>query len=244
MRCRTIVRPRARLVQGGTGSRRPNGDVPVALRLVLLVVLLATPVATLSRAHGTAAPPAGAQEHVPLTAAQRAGTLRFAPGTSPVDEQVVLGAIAAARPEARRLIDLVDGAVTVTVGPTGEREAAGLTRPGPDGYAVTLDLGTVSRWLGTRGTTRLVLHELGHVVDFALLSPDLRARLDAGIPPGYPCAPGDQASCVGRSAREERFAETFAKWATGDIGVGLDIGYQVLPPDSLDAWGAPLTALR
>lgn len=214
----------------------------VALRVVLLVAALAMPVATLSRAHGRPAAPA-AQDGFPLTAAQRAGTLRFAAGTSPADEQAVLAAIASARPEARRLIDLVDGAVTVTIGPTGERDAAGLTRPGPDGYAVTLDLGTVNRWLGARGTTRLVLHELGHVVDFALVPDTLRARLDAGIPAGYPCAPGDQGSCVGRSAREERFAETFAKWATGDIGVGLDIGYQVLPPDSLDAWGAPLTTL-
>ena len=30
----------------------------------------------------------------------------------------------------------------------------------------------------------------------------------------------------------ERFAESFAKWATGDIGLDLFIGYKVLPPDA------------
>ena len=38
----------------------------------------------------------------------------------------------------------------------------------------------------------------------------------------------------------ERFAESFAKWATGDIGVDLYLGYKVPPPDDLAGWGAPL----
>lgn len=48
----------------------------------------------------------------------------------------------------------------------------------------------------------------------------------------------------GCASREERFAETFAKWATNDIGLNLYIGYKVPPPASLDAWGTPLAAVR
>lgn len=208
---------------------------PLLLVAALLAVLAAA--AGPLRGHGTAAASGG------LTDEQRAGALRFAPGTSPVDAAAVRAAVARAQPDAARLIDTVDGAVTVVVHATGIGSAVGTTQPGPDGFTVVLDLGTVSRWYGERGITRLVLHELGHVVDFALVPPDLRARLDAAIPAGYPCA-GRDAACAGRSAREERFAETFAKWATGDIGVGLDIGYRVPPPLSLGGWGAPLAALR
>jgi hypothetical protein len=43
--------------------------------------------------------------------------------------------------------------------------------------------------------------------------------------------------------QQERFAESFAKWASGDIGVNLYAGYAVPPPGDLEAWGAPLAAL-
>lgn len=207
---------------------------PVLLAAALLAVLAVA--GGQLRGHGAAAASTG------LTPAQRAAGLRFAPGTAPLDAQAVRAAIARARPEARRLIDAVDGAVTVTVRATGVGQAVGTTQPGPDGFTVILDLGTVSRWYGERGITRLVLHELGHVVDLALATPALREQLDGAIPPGYPCG-GRDAACAGRSDREERFAETFAKWATGDIGVGLDIGYRVPPPASLGGWGAPLAAV-
>ena len=87
-----------------------------------------------------------------------------------------------------------------------------------------------------------MLHELGHVVDHALVPDDVMARLEAGIPAGYGCDQGIAGACA---APPERFAESFAKWATGDIGVDLYVGYKVPPPGpTLDAWGAPLTALR
>jgi hypothetical protein len=39
-------------------------------------------------------------------------------------------------------------------------------------------------------------------------------------------------------------AESFAKWALGDIGINLEIGYKVPPPSApLDVWGAPLARL-
>lgn len=216
-------------------------SAPVRIVLILTVLLAASATLSLWTSREDAAQP---RANVRLSDAQRDGDLRFARGTSPVDEAVVRRAIAGARPEARRLVDIIDGAVTITVGATGRTSAVGETRPGRDGFDVVLDLATVSRWLGERGVSRLVLHEMGHVVDFALVPPAMRARMDAAIPAGYPCAQAGDAACAGRAAREERFAETFAKWATGDIGVDLDIGYRVPPPSSLADWGAPLAALR
>ena len=93
-----------------------------------------------------------------------------------------------------------------------------------------------------RGIRRLVLHELAHVVDHALVPSALEAQLDAATPPGFGC--DDDGRSGGCAARAERFAESFAKWATGDIGNDLYIGYRVPPPSSLSGWGAPLAAIR
>jgi hypothetical protein len=166
--------------------------------------------------------------------------LRFDATVSRGDRETVLAAIAAARPEARALIDRVDGLVTIRVASTGS-DAVGLTEGNAErGYAVTVDLAAASSRSGQRGISRLVLHELGHVVDHALLTPEQQNTLDAGIPRGYDCAPGEPTgSCA---TREERFAETFAKWATGDIGVNVSLGYKVPPPPSLEGWGAELPA--
>lgn len=166
------------------------------------------------------------------------GTLSFAPGTTPLDRQAVLAAIAAARPDARRVIAAVDGLIDVRIGPTGA-SAVGLTQRVNGRYLVTLDLATVSRY-GARGIARLVLHELGHVVDGALVDAALGARLDAQIPRGWGCDAGNRGACANMA---ERFAESFAKWATGDIGMNLYLGYAVPPPDSLDTWGEPLVGL-
>jgi hypothetical protein len=100
----------------------------------------------------------------------------------------------------------------------------------------------VAALYGRRGIDRVVLHELGHVVDHALVPDDAMARLQAGIPAGFGCDDGRAGACADPG---ERFAESFAKWATGDIGVDLYIGYKVPPPGpTLDAWGAPLQELR
>jgi hypothetical protein len=195
------------------------------------------------------APHAGARIAGPAhyTLPAREAGLRFAPGTHPVDQQAVLDAVTNVQPAARRLLDIVDGAVTVTIGGTGRSDAAGYADVSPDGTAsVVVDLGPISHQFGQRGVARLVLHELAHVVDALLVPPDIAAALDASVPPSYPCTAGDgnlAAACAGRSAREERFAESFAKWATEDIGIGLDFGYSVPPPLSLADWGAPLASL-
>jgi hypothetical protein len=176
-----------------------------------------------------------------LPASARRSGFRFDPDVAPADRQAFLAAVAAARPEARRLIGLVDGLVAVRIGSTGVPGAIGLTEDGDPGYRVTIDLGLVIRRYGPRGVQRTVLHELGHVVDHALLTDDVNAALDAGIPAGWGCENGKLGACADR---DERFAESFAKWALGDIGVNLDIGYKIPPPAApLDVWGAPLARL-
>jgi hypothetical protein len=64
-------------------------------------------------------------------------------------------------------------------------------------------------------------------------------RLDATVPRGWPAAGPSSGSSA---SPQERFAESFAKWATGDIGVDLYLGYAV-PPPPLD-WGTPLGEVR
>jgi hypothetical protein len=178
-----------------------------------------------------------------LTQQVRDAGLTFSPTVAPADRQLILRDIALARPEARRLIALVDGLVTVSVGDTTDdgADTVGYTQGTPNGFDVKLNLAAVYQTEGERGTQRLVLHELGHVVDAVLVKPDLAAKLDAPIPAGYGC---DQtaSSPIGCAPREERFAETFSKWCTGDIGVNLPIGYKVAPPPSLDDWGAQLVS--
>lgn len=165
--------------------------------------------------------------------------LRFEPSIAASDRRVVLDAIATARPDARLLVERVAGLVTVRVGTPGA-EIAGRMRPTPDGYDVVLDLGGVYRGAGLRGVRRLVMHELAHVVDSALVTDALERELDAATPVGFGCDEGNSGGCAERA---ERFAESFAKWATGDIGDALYLGYSVPPPRSLSGWGAPLAAL-
>jgi hypothetical protein len=165
----------------------------------------------------------------------------FAPSISALNRRAFETAAARVRPAAAALIGRVAGLVTVedAAAPAG---ALAVTVPQRDGrYVIRLPFGAVYGQLGERGFDRVVDHELGHVVDFVLVPPALDRRLDAGIPPGEPCAPGTSTgSCA---PIQERFAETFAKWATGDIGIALYAGYEVPPPADLEAWGRPLAEL-
>jgi hypothetical protein len=190
------------------------------------------------RMPGAGSSPAGART---LPADVQQASLTFDAGVAPADRAAVLGAIAGARPEAQRLIGLVDGLVEINVAGTGPR-ALGVTYDHGGSYGIVLDLPRVLATYGERGVDRVVLHELGHVVDAALVPEQLDAALDAQMPPGYACPPGERTSAC--APRAERFAETFAKWATGDIGVNLNVGYAVAPPVvALDRWGEPLAAL-
>jgi hypothetical protein len=253
------VGARAHELAGGQRSAaacRYSTDMQVARMLLLLgvVALALTGAAHALRPAGPAAPAAntlGAQYALDAAAAQRTGarlltpaareaTFRFDEGVAPYDRAAVLGAVARARPEAQRLIALVDGLTTVRVGspPSG---AVGTATLGPRDPVVLLDLAVAMRIGGQPALDRLVLHELGHVVDFMIVPEPIRSALDADISPGYVCPEPGLNACAEPA---ERFAETFAKWATGDIGVNLRMGYAAPPPRrSLEAWGRPLARL-
>jgi hypothetical protein len=228
----------------------PRIYLPLLALLVLPLLVSAT--RSLSAQAAVPSEVAGARYRLDAASAKASGArllpqstrragFRFDPDVAPADRQAFLAAVAAARPEARRLIGLVDGLVAVRIGSTGVPGAIGLTEDGEPGYRVTIDLDLVIRRYGSRGVQRTVLHELGHVVDHALLTDDVVAALDAGIPAGWGCENGQLGACADR---DERFAESFAKWALRDIGVNLDIGYKIPPPAApLDVWGAPLARL-
>jgi hypothetical protein len=232
--------------------RAPHVHLPLLGLLVLVALVIAGRSLSAARSGPHQSEVAGARYRLDAASAKRSGArllpldvrragFRFAPTVAPADRQTFLDAVAAARPEARRLIGLVDGLVDVRIGPTGTPGAIGLTEDGEPGYRVTIDLDLVLARYGPRGVQRTVLHELGHVVDHALLTDDVTNALDAGIPAGLGCEEGLLGGCA---TRQERFAESFAKWALGDIGVNLEIGYKVPPPAApLAVWGAPLARL-
>jgi hypothetical protein len=177
-----------------------------------------------------------------ITGEQRDGTFRFAAGSSVEQQQIFLNAVASARPEARRLVELVDGLVTVHFDDPPGESAIGLTQFDGTGYAVSIDLGAVVARYGVREANAIVLHELGHVVDGALVSDELVAELDRDIPIGENCQRDGPA--IGACAPiAERFADSFSKWAMDDLGVNLASGYRILPPVPLEKWGRPLTRL-
>lgn len=208
--------------------------------LGLIAVAVAAAIASGPPVPLVARADAGGARYASVADLPPAGPLRFSGAIAPSDREAVRRVIAEARPEARRLVELVAGLVTISLGrpSAGTVGSAGATG---DGYGVELDLGGVYRTSGMRGVRRLVLHELAHVIDHALVPTDLEAELDAATPPGIGC---DGANSGGCAAREERFAESFAKWATGDIGNDLYLGYRVPPPTSLSGWGDPLVAIR
>jgi hypothetical protein len=173
---------------------------------------------------------------VDVTDQARAAGLSFAPGVTPGDRAWILQAVARARPEAARLIAEVDGLVLVgTFAAAGS--TLGVTRGHDRGFTVDLNVAYLN---GERVADRatVVLHELGHVIDFALVPVETNTRLDGQIPRGGPC--GEAIDC---DRIEERFADTFAKWALGGAVSELGAGYGIPVPASLEDWGAPLADL-
>lgn len=205
--------------------------------VVLGAVALAVVSARRSDAGRTSGP--GSLSGVRLTQAARSASFAFDPSVSAYDRTAVETAVAHARPEARRLVEAVDGLVDLRVEQT-EAGSAGTTQRIGGRYDVRLNLGLASRAGGQRAIDRLVLHELGHVVDDALVPRSTFDALVAEVPEGYGCEDGVTGGCTPPA---ERFAETFAKWATNDIGVQVQLGYKVPPPSDLSVWGAPLAAL-
>jgi hypothetical protein len=215
------------------GERSRNVIAPLAVLLVLSLGGFTL------RMHSRAQATAGGRAVGQISAQERAATFTFDPAVPAADRDAFLSAVAHARPEAQTLIAAIDGLVDVHIAVT-DAGTVGMTQSEGDRYDVTVNLGTVSRRYGQRGIDRDVLHELGHVVDFALVGPELNTQLDTAIPRGYGCDRGTSGSCA---SEVERFAESFAKWATGDIGVDLYLGYKIPPPDDLGSWGAPLAKL-
>jgi hypothetical protein len=215
---------------GLTGMRRP------AVAAALGAAALAIGVPALRSA------PAAAPGTVPVDAATAAAGLTFAPDVATGDRAWILAAVAAARPEARALLARIDGLVRVETVPALPGDAVGLTTyDGGRAFVVSLDLAHLD---GRRAVDRqvVVLHELGHVVDQALVPPALAEELDAGIPRGGACTtPGLPIGACAPPA--ERFADTFAKWALRGAVSEVGAGYAIPMPASLESWGAPLARL-
>ena len=206
--------------------------MPTSRRPTLIVaVLVVLAVAVLARALMAAG-------HEPLRES-RTGSLQFVPEMPEADRAWVRAAIAAARPEAQRLIDEVDGVVVVEPAAMMP-EAIGRAQLGSDRARIALDTGVLN---ADRVLDRnvVVLHEFGHVIDHLLVPDELVDRLDAGIPRGTCRSMLDDIGAC--SAVEERFADTFAKWALGGRVSMAGSGYGIPTPASLEDWGAPLGRL-
>jgi len=219
--------------------------MPLALPATLVALLLAA-AALLSGCLAAAAPSDGTLrtrdgDTIEISAAARAAGLRFAADVAPGDRAWILAAVGRARPEAGRLIDVVDGLVEVRTDLHGRSDAIGLTEMGPEGVVVSFDVARLNASAALQRDT-VVLHELGHVVDAALVPRALGTQLDTGIPSGGTCAvPTDAIGAC--AAPQERFADTFAKWALRGAVSAAGAGYGIAAPASLEDWGAPLTAL-
>ena len=178
-----------------------------------------------------------------ITGAERDATARFSAGVPVADRDWIVTAIAAARPEAQRLIAEVDGLVEYRV---HRGDPLGVTRStvGPDGadFVISFDVGSLD---GYRRQDRdvTVLHEYGHVIDLALVPKATNDGLEADIPRTGACGNYGGVSTGACAAPAERFADTFAKWALRGKVSAVGAGYEVASPPSLEGWGAPLAAL-
>jgi hypothetical protein len=211
---------------------------PVVVALCVVASLLGM------RAHRAAA-----TDEPSISSEVRAATMTFDPGAAPGDRAWILNAIATARPEAQRLIAEVDGMVEVrtdlnapgaSYGP-GTEMAIGMTAMKGNQALITLDVRELD---GERAIDRnmVVLHEFGHVIDYALADDALVNQLDAGIPPAGTCN-GTSDGIGACTAIPERFADTFAKWALRGRFSLAGSGYGIPTPPSLEDWGMPLSRL-
>jgi hypothetical protein len=210
----------------------------------LAVAVLAVAVAGFSVARGRLpAVPGAPTDTARIGADERRAGLRFAPAVAASDREWILAAIAKARPEAQVLVAEVDGL-------TEMRTHRGL----PIGYTSSLRTGESASFTisfdtfllnGRRASDRdvVVLHELGHAVDFALVPQALNDRLEAGIPRTGTCVQDGEGLAGSCALPAERFADTFAKWALRGGVSALGAGYGIATPASLEDWGAPLATL-
>jgi len=179
-------------------------------------------------------------DDAPIAPEVRAAGLRFAPEVPESDRAWILAAIEQARPEARQLVDDIDGMVVVSTFNEPQSRAVGQMRPtAPGAYEVRFNVAYLNtdRKLDRDAT---VLHELAHVIDHAIVPPELRERLAAALPVTGACLTAETGDCT---SSPERFADTFAKWALRGAVSVVGAGYSVATPASLEDWGAPLATL-
>jgi hypothetical protein len=209
------------------------------MRVVLVVAACAA--VALVGARLRTAPGLAAPATPEISAEERAAGLRFAPAVEAGDRAWIQAAIQSARPEAQRLIAEIDGVVEIRTD-LPQTVAIGVAELSPDGAVVRFDLRSLNY---DRALDRnvVVLHELGHVIDHFLVSDELVEELDRGIPRVGTC-PASAALPTGAcTSVQERFADTFAKWALrGRISLAGS-GYGIPAPASIEDWGAPLGRL-
>jgi hypothetical protein len=170
----------------------------------------------------------------------KAASFTFDASVAPGDQEWILGAVAKVRPEARQLIDDVDGMVTISMYAEPEGQAVGTAQQvAPGRFEVRFNRAYLD---GDRKVDRdsTVVHELGHVIDFALMPEGMREQLAAQLPNSGTCFTAETGDCT---APEERFADTFAKWALRGAVSAAGAGYSTLAPASLESWGTPLATL-
>ena len=208
------------------------------LRLLGTLIAASVALALVQYVAGRAAPADDGRlqttdgDTVAITKAARSARLSFRPDVAPADREWILAAIARARPEAARLIAEVDG--LVRVGGAVEPGALGVTRSGPTGFTIDVDLARLGNDRVMDRVT-VIVHEFGHVVDFALVPDAINKTLDGMVPRGGPCGLAIDCDLV-----EERFADTFAKWALNGAVSEAGAGYGIAMPASIEDWGAPL----
>jgi hypothetical protein len=232
--CRSTRAGRAPMI-GGMSQQARQAAMLLAGAFVLLVAFVSLKDKALPSSGGLLTTKDG--QTVDVTGEARAAGFTYDPGVTAADRVWIEAAIANVRPEAAALIAEVDGLVTVRPMATGSAGGAiGLASGGPGGFTVDLDLARLNNDLVMERSVAVV-HELGHIIDFALVDDATLARFDAGIPRGGGC--GLAVNC---DQPAERFADTFAKWALrGAMSVGS--GYGVPMPASIEGWGEPLGAL-
>jgi hypothetical protein len=206
-----------------------------------LIVIGACAVAVLVGARLQGDPGLAEAGALEITDETRAAGLTFAPEVTASDRAWIQAAIATARPEAQRLIAEIDGLVEIRTDLPYRGPAIGLAQLSGDGAIVSFDVHSLN---SDRAIDRnvVVLHELGHVIDFQLVSDELVAELDEGIPRAGSCQ-GSMLPVGACTAVEERFADTFAKWALGGRISLAGSGYGIPAPASIEDWGAPLGLL-
>ena len=125
------------------------------------------------------------------------------PACREADRDWIEAAIAAARPEAQRLIAEVDGLVAYQVH-RGDPLGVTRSRVAPDGasFVISFDVASLD---GDRRQDRAVtvLHEYGHVIDLALVPKATNDELEAAIPRTGACGNygGAHDGIVRRAAR-------------------------------------------